>query len=132
MKYIKSFESISKQSDIKSYCEMHLAYLIDNGFLVFQTITIDNTYIIDIKRDDREKFYFNDIEDEFIPFINTIDDKYEIISYSNPYYESDDYQVRLIINNNMNAKDYRDYNISELNDVDNLKISLVRFTLKVK
>lgn len=102
MKYIKLFEA-SKTDELKQFCSDNLAYLIDDGFSfdiklsTNPTITYNsyfeakisytrsklfNSIVIDKKNMKREDkmFNFEDIIDDIIPFILTLDEKYTIKS----------------------------------------------------
>jgi hypothetical protein len=97
MKYIKLFEA-SRTDELKQFCSDNLVYLIDDGFSVDiklstnPTITYNsnfelkinytrnrlfNTIIIDKKRGDK-MFNFEDVIDDIIPFILTLNDKHTI------------------------------------------------------
>jgi hypothetical protein len=100
MKYIKLFEA-STTDELKQFCSDNLAYLIDDGFSfdiklsTNPTITYNsyfeakinytrnrlfNTIVIDkrnIRREDK-MFNFEDVIDDIIPFILTLNEKYTI------------------------------------------------------
>mgnify|MGYP003539464161 FL=1 len=96
MKYLREFnESKELELELRDFCDIYLAYLIDDGFEVkvqpgaleynvdskkkpnhgelirkhFFTIIIDNN---------KQKFNLNQIKDRFIPFIKFLSDKYKI------------------------------------------------------
>ena len=99
MKYIKLFEA-SRTDELKQFCNDNLAYLIDDGFSfdiklsTNPTITYNsyfeakinytrnrlfNTIIIDKKNMKKDKmFNFEDIIDDIIPFILSLDEKHTI------------------------------------------------------
>ena len=99
MKYLKLFEA-SRTDELKQFCNDNLAYLIDDGFSfdiklsTNPTITYNsyfeakinytrnrlfNTIIIDKKNMKKDKmFNFEDIIDDIIPFILSLDEKHTI------------------------------------------------------
>ncbi len=83
MKYLKKFnesESIINYSDIKKFCEDNLAYLIDSGFSVDVSFHSNGEFLIvkllKIENDMYLHFYWDDIKDDFIPFLQVLSDKY--------------------------------------------------------
>ena len=88
MKYLKSFNEnkVNYIDNLKSFCDNHLAFLIDNGFMV-KPHSKKNDYCIEIiKGWDNGRFIsvtdFNlgDIKDDFIPFFEMLSNKYTIES----------------------------------------------------
>lgn len=94
MKYIKLFEAFDRLSrdqktELQDYCETNLAYLMDEGFKIRigQNIdkTIRNVTIQITKKDsadtsdiDREDFLWEDVKDQFIPFVLRLEKIYDI------------------------------------------------------
>ena len=114
MKFLRKFnESLEGQEELQEYCEMNLAYLIDDGF--FMDISLHGgTYIIILRRSlttnrhgvHTSYFKWDDIKDHYIPFILRIQKKYKLSSdYINftssnsmdlisfPFYKLDDINV---------------------------------------
>ena len=120
MKFLRKFnESLEEDyrrrqlEELQEYCEMNLAYLIDDGF--FMDISLHGgTYIIILRRSlttnqhgvHTSYFKWDDIKDHYIPFILRIQKKYKLSSdYINftssnsmdlisfPYYKLDDINV---------------------------------------
>jgi len=100
MKYLKLFEA-SRTDELKQFCNDNLAYLIDDGFSVDiklstnPTITYNsyfegkisytrskafNSIVIDKRNLKRENkmFNFEDVIDDIIPFILTLNEKHTI------------------------------------------------------
>lgn len=86
MKYLKSFNEnkINFIDNLKSFCDNHLAFLIDNGFIV-RTHSKKNDYCIEIIKgwsDGRfisvTDFTWDEIKDDFIPFFEMLSNKYII------------------------------------------------------
>jgi hypothetical protein len=94
MKYLKKFNE-SIELELQDFCEMYLAYLLDEGFEVKVKPAIFE-YHVPSKKDrnvgelvhkdyfeitidkNRKKFNLNEIKDKFIPFLKFLSDKYEI------------------------------------------------------
>lgn len=87
MKYIRKFnESIN--SELQDFCETHLAYLIDEGFLIDvsnqdeytqDAIRFTKTNLgTDIYNNPPDLFKWDDIKDHFIPFIHMLSKQYTI------------------------------------------------------
>jgi len=110
MKYlIKFFESFGNpdiKEELQNFCNENLAYLIDEGYEV-RIIWTPNCYAWrikfiktgqkypDLKKVERSKsFYWRDIKDDFIPFFEMLDTKYEICGTFNkvwvPSYQKDE------------------------------------------
>ena len=112
MKYIKKLSSLiieSIKSDLKEFCELNLAYLMDDDYKVMITrrdsLPIDNTHhkkglIIHFYRwhqGDREGFNWVEVENHFIPFLQRLSNEYTVVEcqivYSN--YNAPKYVVSL-------------------------------------
>jgi hypothetical protein len=85
MKYIKKYnESNSEvldEQEIKDFCEMNLAYLMDEGLKV---IVDDFGYgvILSLKDVDEKNRKWIDIKDQIIPFLIRLKDQYELKTFS--------------------------------------------------
>jgi hypothetical protein len=80
MKFIKKFnESKIDLHDVKKYCNECLAYLIDEGFVVNVTSPGFYYYQIEFIKENKQSFSFDVIKDDFIPFMEAIQNKYEIL-----------------------------------------------------
>jgi hypothetical protein len=106
MKYIKKFNESATYKlydtpirDLHKFCEDHLAFIIDEGFKVEigSTRSFENHKLsIEIKKVIKESFNYNDIKNDFIPFLEEFVRVYEIdtgipkekIDYYNRYPES--------------------------------------------
>jgi hypothetical protein len=97
MKYIKLFEAFDRWSrdqknELTEYCETNLAYLMDEGFkirvgqnLVMNSedhnkisIQITKKDSVDTSDIDREDFLWEDVKDQFIPFVLRLEKIYDI------------------------------------------------------
>jgi hypothetical protein len=91
MKYIKSYSSLiieSIKGDLKEFCELNLAYLMDDDYKVMITRReIDNMYhkkglIIHFYKwesSDEENFKWDEIENHFIPFLQRLSKEYTLV-----------------------------------------------------
>jgi hypothetical protein len=93
MKHLKSFNE-SKENfteELKDFCENSLAYLLDDGYnvsvykypmknyaIVSLGLLFENSITFDWKR-----FYWDDIKDSFIPFLQLLSRRYELLAYNN-------------------------------------------------
>lgn len=93
MKYIKKLSSLiieSIKSDLKEFCELNLAYLMDDDYKVMITrrdsLPIDSSHhkkglIIHFYKweSDEENFKWNEIENHFIPFLQRLSKEYTLV-----------------------------------------------------
>lgn len=102
MKYLKTFESVDLENDLKDFCETYLAYLLDDDFeltVVWQgndnfRIGRKDFYIINLIRLNDygatglkkiKRFNWLEVKDYFIPFIHILDKQYEIMDDTETY-----------------------------------------------
>jgi hypothetical protein len=101
MRYLKTFESIDLEKDLRDFCETYLAYLLDGDFeltVVWQgrdnligpngLQSPKDHYIINlIKLNDYGATGFDwlEVKDYFIPFIHMLDKHYEIMDDTETY-----------------------------------------------
>lgn len=83
MKYLNKFNEstlteLEKFNNLKSFCNESLAYLIDEGFVVL--IGVSNHYQIELRKDPYGSFKYEAIKEDFLPFIEAIHDKYQILT----------------------------------------------------
>jgi hypothetical protein len=102
MRYLKTFESVDLENDLRDFCETYLAYLLDGDFelsVIWQGR--DNLigpnglqakkdhYIINLCRLNYEEqaigFNWLEVKDYFIPFIHMLDKQYEIMDDTETY-----------------------------------------------
>lgn len=87
MKYLKKFnESKSdKAEEIKKFCEENLAYLLDVGFElgyyenIFTFKTVEYPLTIHLSKRNSGIFKWSEIVDDFVPFLQILNSKYELI-----------------------------------------------------
>lgn len=95
MKHLRRFNE-GKVEDIREFCKMHLANLLDYGYDFILRDDIDEyTFLL---FNNYEMIKWNEIKDEFIPFLQVLKNEYiiEIL----PYYK----------NNTVSCYRYRDDN----------------------
>lgn len=104
-KFFESFGNSEIKEELQNFCNENLAYLLDEGFevRVIWTPNCDAWRIKfskigerypDLRKVERSKsFYWRDIKDDFIPFFEMLDTKYEICGTFNktwiPSYQKD-------------------------------------------
>lgn len=90
MRYLKTFESVDLENDLKDFCETYLAYLLDGDFelsVIWQGRGYmgpeKDCYNINLcKLDDYSSatgFTWNEVKDSYIPFLHMLDKQYEIM-----------------------------------------------------
>jgi hypothetical protein len=111
MKYIKSYSSLiveSVKTDLKEFCELNLAYLMDDDYKVMITrrdsLPIDNSHhkkglIIHFYKweSDEENFKWSEIENHFIPFLQRLSKQYTVVECCINYlnYNAPNYVISL-------------------------------------
>jgi hypothetical protein len=96
MRTIKLFEDFSQDfvKELKDFCEMYLAYLIDEGFEVKVTEEKGDTFILDIEKVSvhanyidgvhgtryiDNSFKWGEVVDHFIPFYQMLSREYNLV-----------------------------------------------------
>jgi len=90
MRYLKTFESIDLEKDLRDFCETYLAYLLDGDFelsVIWQGHGYmgpeKDCYNINLcKLDDYSSatgFTWNEVKDSYIPFLHMLQKDYEIM-----------------------------------------------------
>lgn len=77
MIYLKKFNesNSTKKDEILKFCEENLGYLLDSGFGVIVVERADDLNI-EFDRGDNKLFKWEDIMDDFVPFIELFDMKF--------------------------------------------------------
>jgi hypothetical protein len=87
MKHLRKFnESQTEEQwflELYEFCQMHLAYLLDDGFVVYpQPSHQENKAAFvwfQLENNGRQiPFKWNDVKDHFIPFVTMLDRKYNL------------------------------------------------------
>ena len=93
MRYLKTFESVDLESDLRDFCETYLAYLLDGDFEL--SVIWNGHGYLGREEDDYNinlcklnwdlgwgkatDFTWNDVKDSYIPFLHMLDKQYEIM-----------------------------------------------------
>ena len=142
MKHLKRFnEGLDDEDGLKEYCEMNLAYLMDEDFIInWNRVYGDNpssteeTWLMSLRRPignmKYDTFKWSDIKDHVIRFTHLISRKYEIRPFST------NKNFRLLLPKWERASGApmttptRDFSLEELEDLDD-DFLLSSFSLKV-
>jgi len=92
VKHIKPFNESKEnlKEELKYFCETSLAYLLDDGYDISITLR-DNQHIIitlglkaqeNTWLQDYDTFNWDDVKDHYIPFIQMLVRRYELLDYS--------------------------------------------------
>ena len=92
MRYLKTFETLTKYTgdvyEIETFINNNLAYILDKGFTYkvnFKYYGGRMNYIVEIhkiEQNSKLRFKWEDIKDDIIPFLELLNDKYTLDSYS--------------------------------------------------
>ena len=127
MKFLRKFnENLEDRLEIKDYCEMNLAYLIDEGFFIdvhshsvgYYSITLRRSLTTNRHGVHTSYFKWDDIKDHYIPFIQRIKNTYKL---------SSDY-INFTSSNSMDLISYPFYQL----DDKNIYWDLSRITFKIE
>ena len=127
MKFLRKFnENLEDRLEIKDYCEMNLAYLIDEGFFIDVHSHSGGYYNITLRRSltttqhgvHTTYFKWDDIKDHYIPFILRIQKSYKLATNYINFTSS-------------NGMDLKSEYISNLDNV-NIYWDLSRITFKIE
>ena len=103
MKHLRKFNESLNKEELQDFCDTYLAYLLDDGFEVSVEHRYNNDkkykiydyHFITIKK--TSKFKWEEIKDQFIPFISVLSKEYKLkdrcitfngtkyYTYSDPY-----------------------------------------------
>jgi hypothetical protein len=154
MKYIKKYnESNSEvldEQEIKDFCEMNLAYLLDDGLRVLVSPDYFDLKVIDYKVTLSFRLFANkrwgQIKDQVIPFLTHLRNEYDLVADLGNM--KVDYSQKVFLTNNIRIEiiglesTYPDwFNIDDVISedivpagrlVDDYKISTIQFKIKGK
>jgi hypothetical protein len=116
MRWIKKFEasSLSVRDDLKEFCEMNCAYLIDDDYKVmitridwdFNVFNHKQGYIIHFFKwvgGKRNFWEFLEVQDHFIPFLQRLSNQYEVIECVVDYFNVGKSSTRLSVDQVLNG-----------------------------
>ena len=101
MKYLKSFNesvdiiALNKILELKGFTEDCLAYLLDEGLDVGVEKAYKEEGIYEISLSNEVSFNWSQIKDYYIPFIQLLSNRYELIS---THYSIDTFVVKIVAN----------------------------------
>lgn len=84
MRYLKKFNEAIEPDEIKDFCEMYLAYLLDDGYTLSFNESGRVTQIdflkpkTDVEHISVDWMNWDEIKDSFIPFLKVLDKQYDI------------------------------------------------------
>lgn len=84
MRYLKKFNEAIEPDEIKDFCEMYLAYLLDDGYALAFNESGRITRIdfikpkTDVEHISVDWMNWDEIKDSFIPFLKVLDKQYDI------------------------------------------------------
>jgi len=121
MKYLKRFnESVDMEAELKSFTEDCLAYLLDDGLNVeVQRAYKQEGYEIALYNATRE-FTWRQIKDYYIPFIQLLSNRYELLPLYTFKDEVDNFIIKI-------AANYSGYYYYTHKDIINDRVGVTRF-----
>lgn len=86
MKYLRKFNEGVSTEDIRDFCESSFAYLMDEGFTIKifssddpRTSLPKGQFNIWLQKDNARSFFkWDDVKDYYIPFLQLLDNRYDI------------------------------------------------------
>lgn len=82
MKYLRKFNESKLGDELEEFCQEYLAFLTDDKFECYVNSNDVNTNITILDRDPvsgrARDFYWSEIEDDFIPFLQILSERYTI------------------------------------------------------
>ena len=98
MKHLKMFKESVDENDkldylfeLRDFCDNSLVYLLDEGYEVdvFNDISSVTHIALSLPgRNSSEEFYWNDVKDYYIPFLQLLSRRYKLDTYSSRWMES--------------------------------------------
>jgi hypothetical protein len=152
MKHLKRFDENLDEDGLKDFCEMYLAYLMDEGFTIHWTRIYGDdpssgkeTWLMSVRMPSgnmkHDTFKWSDIKDQIIRFAYLIDKEYEVLPFAERtmaqrYQSGNGYQkkFRLLLPKEVrygtSTTPTKDLTLEELDDLDD-DFLLSSFSLKV-
>lgn len=90
MRFLKRFNEGVSEEDIRDFCESSFAYLMDEGFTIkifsserpFSSL-VKGEFNIWLQKDNAKSFFkWDDVKDYYIPFLQLLDNRYDIGSFN--------------------------------------------------
>ena len=148
MKYIRSYNESNSEGlnelEIKDFCEINLAYLMDDGLKVLVSEEVFDLKVIDYKVTLSFRLLANkrwgQIKDQVIPFLTHLRNEYELLAEDRGLYQTFVSNIRIEIIGSITT--YPEwFNIDDIISEkivpaarlgDNYKISAIQFKIKGK
>jgi hypothetical protein len=148
MKHLRRFNESLDGEGLKDFCEMYLAYLIDEGFTIHWSRTYGDdpssekeTWLMSVRIPSgnmkHDTFKWGDIKDQIIRFSYLINKEYEVLPFMNiysSYNHLDQKKFRVLLPREVRARvmttPTKDFTLEELDDLDD-DFLLTSFSLKV-
>ena len=143
MRHLKRFNEDLDDGGLKDFCEMYLAYLLDEGFTLHWSRTYGDdpssgkeTWLMSIRKPinqfNFEIFRWGDVKDQIIRFAYLIDKEYELLRFvrttDKKFWVLLPQEVRSL--HGFSKTPTRDFTIQELEDLDD-DFLLTSFSLKI-
>ena len=89
MKYLKLFNENTDnfKEELQDFCDMNLAYLLDEGFTLQYARYNKSLYSVTLIKNpgERHKFTWDEVKDRYIPFLQLLSKRYELIDFTTGY-----------------------------------------------
>ena len=87
MRYLKKFNEGVEHEEIKDFCEINLAYLLDEGVDVKVEFYLPGEDEVTIDFHERtNNIFWNECKDHIIPFLSRLVNKYELGEFGGGYF----------------------------------------------
>ena len=103
MKYLRKFNESMSKEDLQDFCESTFAYLMDEGFTIkifdnnsrpFSTLR-PGEFNIWLQKDNPKSFFkWDDVKDYYIPFLQLLDNRYDIGGFYENTSKTDEKNIR--------------------------------------
>jgi hypothetical protein len=114
MRFLRKFNEAVNKKELKEFCEMYLAYLIDEGFEI-EIVSEDGLEFVRIYDYQDRPFQWSEVKDHFIPFLRMLELNYNLEDKRNGNLVCFDYlhnhrmyNLNQILNDNLRNRDKKD------------------------
>ena len=153
MKHLRRFnEGLDDGDGLKEYCEMNLAYLMDDGFNTYWTRIYNEkdpnseTWLVSIRKpidlnipfqhhsndlSNYEVFKWGDVKDQIIRFVDLIGRNYDLLSFTGILNYSSEKKFRVKLSNRpILFPNIKDFTLQELENLDD-DFLITQFSLNI-
>ena len=114
MRFLRKFNEAVNKKELKEFCEMYLAYLIDEGFEI-EIVSEDGLEFVRIYDYQDRPFQWSEVKDHFIPFLRMLELNYNLedkrngnlVCFDSPHSHRM-YNLNQILNDNLRNRDKKD------------------------